>query len=907
MSTGKVRIFYPADPAGVVPGGIDTFIRGIIKWAPPELEFSLVGMSTDTKARPVGRWTRCKIGQREFDFFPVVAVSNAGGRGLLPLSLRFTVGAKRFNAKLCDDFDVFDFHRPEPSLLYLSDPRPKNAYWHQDPQTIAGVGSDNLWRRLPAGYARLEARAVSQFASAWCVRESGVKTLRERYPALGDQINFLPTWVDAEVFSPAPAQARASTRIALAQELGISLHSSWIIFVGRLDTQKNPALLLQSFIKVCRRGRDAVLLLVGDGVLKRDLQRQAKAAGVADRVHFLGLMPQPRIAKWLQAADLFALSSAYEGMPMALLEAMGCGTPAVVTDVGEVRRVVNSGNNGMVAGSHDAQAFAQAMGLALDNAAGWRDAAVQAVRTFSPAQVLAPVYCNYLKLVAEAQRLQQTVLAQDQQAGHSRTRQEVMGVPIDVLRGSSAIGRIMRWARAFESRTVCFANVHSTVLASRDKSHMLSLRSADLVVPDGAPVAWTLRRLGHAQQDRVDGPGTMWRLCAAAREHGVRIGLLGATPETLEALQATMSKRFPGVQIAYAYSPPFRQLSEAEGERICADVQAARVGLLYVGLGCPKQERWLAQHRDRIPAVMLGLGAAFDFHAGMVTRAPRWMRRYGLEWLHRLSAEPGRLWWRYLSSNSAFLWATLHNGALLGGTRRTAARAAKVQLAPPATVVSSVFVETRLTPEGDTGGPMSSPMQQRAIADLVARIDAQAPGRRSRIIGFLASKKGEGTSTVARAFAQSNAEAMGRNVLLLSTGVPSSDRPSVIDAVRDGQRIGDAFDKKSYSYTEASLGVRTDGKPSASWNLVASSELWRALRESFELVVVDIESAESSDAALKVAPLCDGVVVVVEAAKTRAPVVGQLLQNLNLVRARVLGTVLNKRRFHLPARLYRWL
>ena len=907
MNTGKVRIFYPADPAGVVPGGIDTFIRGIIKWAPTELEFSLVGMSTDVRARPVGRWTRCKVGQREFDFFPVVSVSNAGGRGLFPLSLRFTAGAQRFRSRLLDDFDVFDFHRPEPSLLYLNDPRPKNAFWHQDPKTIEGAGSDNLWRRMPAGYAKLESRAVSQLASAWCVRESGVQTLRERYPALAERVNFLPTWVDAEVFAPASDALRADNRMALAQELGISPQSAWIMFVGRLDTQKNPALLLESFIKVCRRGRDAQLLLVGDGVLKRDLQRQAKAAGMADRVHFLGLLPQSRIATWLQAVDLFALSSAYEGMPMALLEAMGCGTPAVVTDVGEVRRVIKSGSNGMIAGSHDAQAFAQAMGLALDNAAGWRDAAVQAVKAFSPAQVLAPVYRSYLKLAAAAQQVQEAVTAQDLESGQTRTRHPVMGVPIDVLRGSSAVGRMMRWARAFESRTVCFANVHSTVLASRNKSHMLSLRSADLVVPDGAPVAWTLRRLGHPRQDRVDGPGTMWRLCAAAREHGVRIGLFGATQETLDALQATMSRRFPGLQISYAYAPPFRELSEAEDEQVCADIQAAGVGLLYVGLGCPKQERWLAQHRGRIPAVMLGLGAAFDFHAGKVSRAPRWMRSYGLEWLHRLSAEPGRLWWRYLSSNTAFLWATLRSGALLGGAGRSAERAARAEPAPAATVVPSIFVETRLAPEGDTGGPMSSPLQQRAIADLVARIDAQAPGRRSRIIGFVSSKSGEGTSTVARAFAQSNAEAMGRNVLLLSTAAPAGSRPSVIDAVRDGERMGDAFDKQSYGYTEAALGVRADGKRSASWNLVASSELWRALRESFELVVVDIESAESSDAALKISPLCDGVVVVVEAARTRAPVVSQLLQNLDAVRARVLGTVLNKRRFHLPARLYRWL
>lgn len=202
---------------------------------------------------------------------------------------------------------------------------------------------------------------------------------------------------------------------------------------------------------------------------------------------------------------------------------------------------------------------------------------------------------------------------------------------------------------------------------------------------------------------------------------------------------------------------------------------------------------------------------------------------------------------------------------------------------------------------------MSAPAQQRSIADLVARIDAEMPARRSRIVGFLASQSGEGTTTLARAFAQAHAENMGRNVLLLSTTLPKGDRPSVIDAVRDGQRMHTAMERVGLGLTEAALGVGNDGRRNAAWSLVASPELWRALRESFELIVVDIQSADASDAAFKVSPLCDGVVVVLEAARTRAPVVTQLLHNLQSVHARVLGTVLNKRRFHLPAKLYRWL
>jgi N-acetylglucosaminyldiphosphoundecaprenol N-acetyl-beta-D-mannosaminyltransferase len=153
----------------------------------------------------------------------------------------------------------------------------------------------------------------------------------------------------------------------------------------------------------------------------------------------------------------------------------------------------------------------------------------------------------------------------------------------------------------------------------------------------------------------------MWRACRAALDHHIKIGLFGSTPDVLDALLIALRRDFPGLQVAYSHSPPFRDATAEEDERICQDIAQAGVGLLFVGLGCPKQERWLGYHRGRIPAVMLGLGAAFDFHAGSVQRAPPWMRERGLEWLHRLSSDPGRLWWRYLSTNSAFVLRSLRD------------------------------------------------------------------------------------------------------------------------------------------------------------------------------------------------------------------------------------------------------
>lgn len=655
MNPIRVRIFYPADPVGVVPGGIDTFLRGLIKWAPPDIEFALVGMTTAPDERPVGQWSRCRIGEREFDFFPLLAVANAGGRSRVPLSLRYTLALLRHLDPLRNGFDVFDFHRPEPSLLFVDDTRPKNAFFHNDPQVIRLSASDNRWKRVPALYDLIEKRAMARFASVWCVRESGVQALRERHPAQAEVVSFVPTWVDAEVFHPVDDTRRAALRRQAAQAHRLDAAAQWVVSVGRLDTQKDPQLLFEAFALLHGQGRRIAWLVVGDGVLRPALERLCAAAGLGDHVRFVGLRPPGEIADLLRAADAYALSSAYEGMPMALLEALGCGLPAAVTDVGEVRRVVQPGINGAIASARDAESFATALGEVLDDAVTRRGApACAAVAAYRPADVLAPVYERYRDLGREPAALGVRLRTPAQERGN-RERRPVVGVPIDVLDRAGVSAQLVSWGRANESRYACFVNVHSAIQASLDERHRLVLLHADLATPDGAPIAWTLRLKNHRAQRRVDGPGTMWLVCGDAQTEGVGVGLYGSTPETLAALTDELQRAFPALKIAYVHSPPFRELSLAEDQQVCDDIAASGVGILFVGLGCPKQEHWMAQHRGRIPAVMLGVGAAFEFHAGTVSRAPAWMREGGLEWLHRLASQPRRLWRRYLFSNSLFL------------------------------------------------------------------------------------------------------------------------------------------------------------------------------------------------------------------------------------------------------------
>jgi N-acetylglucosaminyldiphosphoundecaprenol N-acetyl-beta-D-mannosaminyltransferase len=258
-----------------------------------------------------------------------------------------------------------------------------------------------------------------------------------------------------------------------------------------------------------------------------------------------------------------------------------------------------------------------------------------------------------------------------------RQRAKVIGTFIDVISWTEAKQLLMKWARARESRYVCICNVHSVVTAIGNGEYRRVVESADMATPDGAPVAWTLRRKGFAKQERINGPDLMWRLCADAEMQGIGIGLFGATQDTLNSLNAELLAAYPLLQITYCVSPPFRPLSVEEDDNICRDINRSGIGLLFVGLGCPRQEAWISDHRGKINAVMLGVGAAFDYHARKISRAPMWMRASGLEWFHRLCSEPRRLWKRYLSTNSLFMIATARDFMSGGFRSRQASRASE--------------------------------------------------------------------------------------------------------------------------------------------------------------------------------------------------------------------------------------
>ena len=244
----------------------------------------------------------------------------------------------------------------------------------------------------------------------------------------------------------------------------------------------------------------------------------------------------------------------------------------------------------------------------------------------------------------------------------------VLGQRLDATDYADATARVVDWANRGESRYVCLSNVHMVMQGWDDPNFRQIINAADLITTDGVPLVWCLRALGLPSAVRVYGPDLTLHVCATAAQQQLAIGLYGGTAQSLKEFAALLQSRFPAIEIACSIAPPFRPLTEAEDATYTKQLAESGARILFVGIGCPKQEIWMSEHRGRLNMPMLGVGAAFDFHAGRVKQAPAWLQAIGLEWLFRLLMEPRRLWRRYAWHNPRFVLFFI--GQLLRGRRR---------------------------------------------------------------------------------------------------------------------------------------------------------------------------------------------------------------------------------------------
>ncbi len=231
----------------------------------------------------------------------------------------------------------------------------------------------------------------------------------------------------------------------------------------------------------------------------------------------------------------------------------------------------------------------------------------------------------------------------------------IMSTRVNSTSYTDATRLVLDWSRRRESRYVCAANVHLVMEAYDSAKYKRVVNDADLITPDGMPLVWIMRLKGQHEQRRVYGPTLMLHILESAARDSVAVGFYGSRPDTLNSLIKKMQTRFKDLKIVYSFSPPFFLIGQDQDAGIVDAINRSGAQILFVGLGCPKQELWMAEHLGKVKSVMLGVGAAFDFHSGTKPQAPPWMQRIGLEWFYRLATEPGRLWKRYLYHNPRFV------------------------------------------------------------------------------------------------------------------------------------------------------------------------------------------------------------------------------------------------------------
>ena len=238
----------------------------------------------------------------------------------------------------------------------------------------------------------------------------------------------------------------------------------------------------------------------------------------------------------------------------------------------------------------------------------------------------------------------------------------IMGVNLAAINMPWLIEFTQKYIKELSGNYMCVSNVHTTVMSYDDAEYCRIQNGGIMAIPDGGPLSSVGRKRGFLEMHRTTGPDYMKEILKISAEEGYRHYFYGSTERTLNKLAKILDKRYPNVQIAGMYSPPFRPISKDEDQYIVQMINESNADFVWIGLGAPKQERWMAEHQGKIKGFMIGVGAAFDYEAGNIERAPQWMQKVNLEWLYRLLQEPKRLFKRYFYTNTKFIWNAVIRG-----------------------------------------------------------------------------------------------------------------------------------------------------------------------------------------------------------------------------------------------------
>ncbi len=387
-----MTIVFPADPMGPKVGGAETFLRGLIQYAPENIEVKYIGVSCNKESRPAKKWSTENINGREFMFYPVFIELNEDKKRIIPLSLRFVL-ANPIRTDFNNDV-VLVHNRMETVISKNTDKYNNIIFIHNDIAAQIGQrASEVLWSKFPWLYFWFEKLIFKKIQNVFTVSTASLKLYNERYSFMKNKFSFIPTWVDTSIFYPA-SKSKNTLRCEI-RELGVKFNNDgkWVLFVGRLQKQKAPERLINAFYSLLQIQPDARLILAGDGNLRSQVEDQIKELGLGDKVQLLGAVTPQIIRLCYQSSDVLALSSNFEGMPICVLESLACGLPVVSTNVGEISRVVKSGVNGEIVENKNDHDIAQALFKVLNNQQRYNEKnCVQEIEMYSPLNVLTPVY-----------------------------------------------------------------------------------------------------------------------------------------------------------------------------------------------------------------------------------------------------------------------------------------------------------------------------------------------------------------------------------------------------------------------------------------------------------------------------------------------------------------------------------
>ncbi|MGA7935101.1 MAG: glycosyltransferase family 4 protein [Kovacikia sp.] len=393
MRAPVLTIFYQFNPWNSTIGGIQTIIKYFIKYAPSEFEIRLVGTGNQQK-EATGQWRETELDGRKLMFLPLLNLEDDNIRGRVPTTLKYM--ATLLGRNFASDF--MHFHRLEPTLAAIPWPGDKTLFIHNDihQQMMSGENKNAiLWRYFPQAYFTLERSLVGQFSQILSCNSDSVKHYQQLYPKVAERVAYVRNPVDNEVFYPLSREERNQQRIELAKKLSLPETTRFILFAGRLHPQKDPLLLVRSIAAL--NEPNVHLLIAGAGELSDQVHSEIGQLGLSQQVSMMGSVDQSSLANLHRLCSVFVLSSAYEGLPLVVLEALACGTPVVTTRCGETPNLLDD-DSGVVCKERTPGEIAAALRKVLLNPDNYpTEACVRTAKPYGARHVISEVYGNMLK------------------------------------------------------------------------------------------------------------------------------------------------------------------------------------------------------------------------------------------------------------------------------------------------------------------------------------------------------------------------------------------------------------------------------------------------------------------------------------------------------------------------------